>query len=368
MATNTVTEASSSQAPSTNAGKRIALTVAGLSKRFAVRRGWRESLRHPRSHRTTLALDDVSFEVAAGEFFGLLGPNGAGKTTLFKMLATLVLPDAGTATVEGADVVRDAPRVRRLLTPVIADERSLQWRLTARENMELFAVLQDVPRAEQDTRIDALLGEVGLGETGSKMVGAFSSGMRQRLLIARALLARPRVLLLDEPTRSLDPISARDFRRFLREEIAGRHGCTILLATHSADEAFELCDRVAVLDRGRLLAVGRARTLAAEFGDERHRLWTTAPRHSAFAELEREGRISHVQLLDAVERDTEREWQCLEVVVHGGVGASAGIVAALAAAGVPIGRLERVPLSLADLLERVVASRGVSARKEARDA
>ena len=339
----------------------VSVRIEALTKRFTVRRGWRESVRHPFSAPTTVAVDNVALQVATGEFFGLLGPNGAGKTTLFKMLATLLLPDAGTITVENADVVREPATVRRLLTPVIADERSLQWRLTAQENMELFAVLQDVPRGEQRARIDALLTVVGLRDTGRKLVGAFSSGMRQRLLIARALLSRPRVLLLDEPTRSLDPISARDFRRFLREEIAGRHGCTMLLATHSADEAFELCDRVAVLHRGRVLACGAASALAREFGDERHRAWTTTPRHAAFADLERQGLASHVAMVDAA----DGEWSCVELVVHGGVNAGAAALAALNHAGVPIARFERVPLSLADLLERVVASRGTAPRAEA---
>ena len=151
------------------------------------------------------ALDDVSLEIPQGEFLGLLGPNGAGKTTLFKMLATLILPDHGSATVEGYDVVSDPVSVRSVLTPVIADERSLNWRLTARENLDLYAVLYEVPRSERKRRVETVLANVGLEHVGEKMAGAFSSGMRQRLLIARALLARPKVLLLDEPTRSLDP-------------------------------------------------------------------------------------------------------------------------------------------------------------------
>src|SRR5262245_8535234 len=219
--------------------------VAGLTKAFTKRRGLREMLRSPRARERATAVESVSCEIAPGEFFGLLGPNGAGKTTLFKMLATVLLPDAGTATIDGHDVVRDSAAVRRVLTPAVGDERSLQWRLSARENLELFAALLEVPRREQRSRIDGLLAEVGLADTGAKLVGAFSSGMRQRLLIARALLARPKVLLLDEPTRSLDPISARAFRTFLRDEIAGRRNCAVLLATHNAEEAFDLCDRVA---------------------------------------------------------------------------------------------------------------------------
>jgi len=329
--------------------------IDGVTKRYQVRRGWRETLRHPRSGRTTLALDHVSLEIGRGEFFGLLGPNGAGKTTLFKVLATLIEPEMGTAFVEGHDVRLEPGEVRRALTPVIADERSLNWRLTARENLELFAVLLDVPRAECRERIDRVLADVGLLDVGEKMVGAFSSGMRQRLLIARALLSRPRVLLLDEPTRSLDPVSARTFRAFLREEIVGRHGCTVLLATHNADEAFELCDRVAVLDRGRVLACGAARALAQSYGDERHRVWTRTPAHPAFDALVKSGLVDRLHRLP----DEEDGWGCLELVVHGGLAESAAALRALSTAGVSVARFERVPLSLADLIERVVADGAV---------
>ena len=340
----------SAHALAARSSTKVAVRIERVTKRYAVRRGWRETLLHPRSGRTTLALDHVDLEIARGEFFGLLGPNGAGKTTLFKVLATLIEPEAGTAYVEGHDVRLEAAEVRRALTPVIADERSLNWRLTARENLDLYAVLLDVRRAERAQRIDRVLSDVGLLDVGEKMVGAFSSGMRQRLLIGRALLSRPRVLLLDEPTRSLDPVSARAFRAFLREEIVGRHGCTVLLATHNADEAFELCDRVAVLDRGRVLACGSARALAQSYGDERHRVWTRTPAHPAFDTLLRAGVVEQLRRLP----DDEDGWTCLELVVHGGLAESAAALRALNDAGVSIARFERVPLSLADLIERVV--------------
>lgn len=325
----------------------------GLTKRFPVRRGWMDTLRHPRRTTYLPVVQGVSCEIAEGEFFGLLGPNGAGKTTLFKMLATLILPDAGTATVVGHDVVQDAPGVRRVLAPVIADERSLYWRLSALQNLELYGVLQGLRRGAARDRARELLGVVGLEETGEKMVGSFSSGMKQRLLIARALIARPRVLLLDEPTRSLDPISARAFRAFLREEIVGRQGCTVLLATHNAEEALELCTRVAVLDRGRLLAVGPAEQLAREIGDERYRLWTRSPVHPAVAALAQRGIVAAVMAREA----EETGWARVEMEVPGGLDRAAQVVAHLVEQGVVVARFERVGLSLADLIERVVQHR-----------
>jgi ABC-2 type transport system ATP-binding protein len=357
MSTLARSDAAAAYAPPTSAP---IVRIAGLTKAFTKRRGLREMLRSPRTRERATAVDGVSCEIAPGEFFGLLGPNGAGKTTLFKMLATVLLPDAGTATIDGHDVVRHAADVRRVLTPAVGDERSLQWRLSARENLELFAVLLEVPRREQRARIDELLVEVGLADTGAKLVGAFSSGMRQRLLIARALLARPKVLLLDEPTRSLDPISARAFRTFLREEIAGRRNCAILLATHNAEEAFDLCDRVAVLDRGRLLACGPAHALAAEYGDERYVVWTTSPGHAAFPELVARGLADEAREVEG----GEGGWRCVQLSTRlngqrdvAAASRAASVLQFLTAAGVPIARFERAPLPLADLLERVV-SRG----------
>ena len=197
-------------------GVRHAVVLDGISKSFPVRRTWGEMVRHPTLKPRAPVLQNINLAVAEGEFFGLLGPNGAGKTTLFKMLATLVLPDAGTATVGGYDVVSESQKVRSVLAPVIADERSLYWRLTAHDNLELFAKLQGMHGSAVHTRVQEVLDVVGLSDTAEKIVAAFSSGMKQRLLIARALVAQARVLLLDEPTRSLDPSSARGFRAFLR--------------------------------------------------------------------------------------------------------------------------------------------------------
>lgn len=335
-----------------------AVVLDGLTKSFPARRGWVETIRHPLSTRYQQVLRGVSCTVREGEFFGLLGPNGAGKTTLFKILATLILPDAGSVTIAGFDVVQQAQEVRRVLSPVIADERSLYWRLSSRANLELYGVLQGLDRNAARTRAGELLEVVGLDDTGDKMVGSFSSGMKQRLLIARALIASPRVLLLDEPTRSLDPISARRFRTFLREEITGRQRCTVLLATHNAEEALELCDRVAVLDHGELLAAGTAQSIASDMGNDRYRLFTSDPGHPGIAALAERGVVG-----DVTTRESDAAgWMVVEMDVPGGLERAAQVVAFLTEQGVPIARFEYAELSLADLIERVVEQRG--ARRE----
>ena len=329
-----------------------AVSIAGLSKRFRVRRPLATAVRAPLGRETRLALAGIDLDVNEGEFLGLLGPNGAGKTTLFKILSTLILPDSGRATVLGHDVVRNPVSTRRLVAPVIADERSLHWRLNAVENLRLFSALHGVPSREVSARVRELLTLVGLETTTAQLVGTFSSGMKQRLLIARALLARPRVLLLDEPTRSLDPISARALRAFLRDELVGRQGCTVLLATHSADEAFGLCDRVAVLDRGRLLATGPVERLAQDVGDERYRAWTRDAQHPAWRALGERGVLAHLN--SAVKED---EWTRIDVDVPGGLDQAAHVLDLLTCAGVRVARFERAPLTLAELLDRIVARR-----------
>jgi ABC-2 type transport system ATP-binding protein len=323
--------------------------LEGIGKRFPLRRSWAKTVFDPRSREYQVVLDDIHLDVAAGELFGLLGQNGAGKTTLFKILATLVLPDTGTARVAGLDVEREASRVRGVLTPVIPNERSLYWRISAFENLRLYASLHGIWGAEAFGRISDLLEQVGLADAGEKQVGLFSSGMKQRLLIARALVSQPQILLLDEPTRSLDPVTARDLRRFLREEIVGRRGCTVLLATHDQTEVSELCDRVGILERGRLLAVGATADLVRRLEIHRYRVWTRDPEHAAFASLATGSSRTSV----AARRPDVDGWTRIDLEIPEGADEAARLLTRLTSQGVPISRFERVELPLAELIERV---------------
>lgn len=330
----------------------IAVSVDGLTKRFPERRTWRQMVRHPISSSYVTAVDQVTCDIFRGELFGLLGPNGAGKTTLFKMLMASTTPDSGTATVLGHDAVRDGRKVRRLISCVLASDRNLYWRLSARENLRLFAELHGIPRPEVRQRIEDVLRVVELGDTAEKMVAMFSSGMRQRLLIARALLSRPRMLLLDEPTRSMDPLSARSFRQLLRKLTHEGEGCTVVLATHNSEEAMELCDRVAILDRGKLLAIGSTYDLTQKFGDNVFSVWTRTPYHPAFLMLDAEGRIKSIDVLP----EEDGGWSCVRFAIHGGLDRAAEVLSCLAASEVEVARFEQQKVSLADLIERVVGS------------
>jgi len=228
------------------------IMIRGLTKVFYPIELRLRSLRPLRRHPPVLALRDLSLAVRRGETLGLLGTNGAGKTTLLKILATLILPNAGKATVHGWDVVQDAGQVRGTVGVVTGAERSFYWRLTGRQNLEFFAAFQGLGARATAARIEELRWRLGLDAL-DRRFGLYSTGMRQRLAIARALLPQPAVLLMDEPTRSLDPLATAALYRVIRST---RAGCTIVLATHSLAEAEALCDRVAILHRGRLLAWG----------------------------------------------------------------------------------------------------------------
>jgi ABC-2 type transport system ATP-binding protein len=200
----------------------------------------------------TRALEGVSLEVAAGSVLVLLGPNGSGKTTTLKLISTMLLPDAGRVLVQGFDTLREPQAVRQRVGFAVATERSFFPRLSARENLDFFAALNDVPRKLRAERIDELLARTGLLEAADTLVMKFSSGMYQRLGIARALIHQPAVVLLDEPTRSLDPGSAAQFWNMVRELPA--LGSTVVLATHNFNEAVEVGNHVAVLLHGSVAA------------------------------------------------------------------------------------------------------------------
>src|SRR5215470_7284279 len=200
------------------------------------------------------AVRGIDFEVREGELFGLLGPNGAGKTTTIKMLITLLIPTAGTARVLGLDVVKDAVAVRRRIGYVFGGERGVYDRLSGYDNLRYFAELYGVPPREQKPRIEGLLELVGLKGREHERAEGYSRGMKQRLHVARGLLHDPDVLFLDEPTIGLDPVGARELRATISQLI--EVGKTVLLTTHYMFEADELCDRIAVIAGGKILANG----------------------------------------------------------------------------------------------------------------
>jgi ABC-2 type transport system ATP-binding protein len=204
-------------------------------------------------------LDGIDLVVDSGEVHGLLGPNGAGKTTLCKVLATVLLPSGGVARVDGFDVVSQTAQVRARIGIVFGGERGLYTRLTARQNLGYWAAMYRVPRRAAVPRIDALLDRVGLADRADERVETFSRGMKQRLHLARGMVADQRVLILDEPTTGMDPVAAHDFRALGASLRAAAR--TILLTTHDMSEAEAICDRVTMIDGGHLLGTEDPRTI-----------------------------------------------------------------------------------------------------------
>jgi len=217
-------------------------------------------------------VDHVDLSVEEGELFGLLGPNGAGKTTLIKLLATLIVPTSGTLRINGYDL-RDETGIRQSVGLATSDERSFYWRLSGRQNLEFFASLYGLPPERGRNRIDEVLEQVGLQEVAEVQFHTYSAGMRQRLTIARALLAEPQIIFLDEPTKGVDPVAARQLHALIRGRLIGHLGITVLMTTHQLAEAEQLCDRLAVMDKGRILMCGTLSELRGIFGPlKRYRL------------------------------------------------------------------------------------------------
>lgn len=202
---------------------------------------------------TFTAVNGVDLQIERGEIFGLLGPNGAGKSTTIRMLCTLLEPTSGTATVDGFDIVTQANDVRRSLGTVLAGERSIYWKLTGRENLEYFAALYHIPQAVAKNRVEELIERMEIKDRANELVEKYSTGMRQRIAIAKALLARPPILLLDEPTLGLDPQAARNLRELIAQ--LKQEGHTILLTTHYMEEADLLSDRIGIIDTGKVIAL-----------------------------------------------------------------------------------------------------------------
>ena len=202
----------------------------------------------------TVAVDGVNLSVQSGSVLAILGPNGAGKTTLLRILAGLVLPSAGDAKIWALDVIQDEVRAKGMVGVSLGDDRSLYWRLSGRRNLDFFAALHGLSRGEARHRIDELgnVLEIPLDQS----IQTSSSGIRQRILIARALLHDPPVLLLDEPTKSLDPASAQGLRGFIRERLARDLGKTVVIATHNLPEAEAVGKEIAIMVRGEIRASG----------------------------------------------------------------------------------------------------------------
>ncbi len=261
-----------------------AIEAKGLVKNYVTwdRRGF-----FKRKKRIVKALKGVSFNVIRGEVFGLLGPNGAGKTTTVKIITTLLLPDEGKATVMGYDVVSEAEKVREVIGVTLSVEKGFFWKLTGRENLKYFGMLRGLKGRELDRRVEEVLELVGLKELGAsdKLYEEYSLGMKARLALARALLHDPPILILDEPTIGLDPMSARTIRELL-VKLAREEDKTVLITTHNMFEAELICDHVAIINDGRIVAYGTIGELKRRAADRLAVEMIIAAPHTILGDLE----------------------------------------------------------------------------------
>ncbi len=243
----------------------VMIAAEGVHKAFPHAKGVRSVL-HPAQTGYTSVLRGIDLEVNQGDYLALLGANGVGKTTLLKAMATLLYPDSGELNILGVGVRNNGDVVRRNVGYVLADERSFHWRLTGSENLEFFGKLDAMEPSQRSARAKLLLERLDLASAKDRPFGEYSTGMKQRLAVARALLKRPRVLLMDEPTRSIDPAHAAEVWRLVREEVEEVAGCLVLV-THQIQEALSLCSRVAILADGQIALDTTAQQMERFAGD-----------------------------------------------------------------------------------------------------
>ena len=209
-----------------------------------------------KENKTVNAINHLDLKIRKGELFGLLGPNGAGKTTLIKILCTLLPPDEGTALVNGHDVAKQQMKVKESIGTLFSvGERGFFWRLTGYSNLEFFAAINNVPRHGRQQRIMEVLELVGLKDKAFEVFQKYSGGMKRKLSLARALLSDPPILLLDEPTTGLDVASSRNIRDFIKNDLGKKAGKTVLYTTHYIEEVTQMCDRVGIMNKGKIVAL-----------------------------------------------------------------------------------------------------------------
>lgn len=231
------------------------ISIRKVTMRYPARRSLRDLLRAPSKRReATTALRSVDLEIDRGDRVALLGPNGAGKTTLLKLISGLLLPTEGEITINGLSPLCQGPRSHRSVGFVVNEERSFFWRLTGRQNLEFFGALDNLFGKRLTDRVNELVEMLHLGEFVDKTFSGYSSGMKQRLAMARGLLPDPDVLILDEPTRALDPVACDELIELVLDRIHAAAERTLLIATHRFEEAQRLCDRVLVIDKGRIVS------------------------------------------------------------------------------------------------------------------
>ena len=336
-----------------------AIEAVGLIKRFPRRRKLRQIARHPFRKETITALNGVNLQVEEGELFGILGPNGAGKTTLIKLLSTLILPDEGEAWVNGYNIFHEEENIKRSIGLVTGEERSFYWRLSGRRNLQFFATLHNMSPFQIQKRINSILEILELQEKVDDLFYTYSTGIKQELALARGLINDPQILFIDEPTKSLDPVAARNIRKFIQEKLVKEQGKTVFLATHNLEEAGQICDRLAIIDRGRILSLGTPseirRTVSKE---DRYILKVRALSAEVLEKIGRQKKVAH---LSSRPDPANSSVSILEVRLLEHEAALPLVIETLVSSGAKILGCSHFEVPLEDIFAEVVKRKGASA-------
>ena len=322
----------------------LAIQTEGVGRIYKIRGNKNER----KIRKELVALQDVHLEVHEGELFGLLGPNGAGKTTLIKILTTLLAPTSGWARVAGHDVVREAGKVRQRINMVSGGESSGYGLLTVRENLWMFSQFYGMPSKESYERIDALLKMVGLEDRRHTKSSDLSTGLRQKMNIVRGFMTDPDVLFLDEPTLGLDVGASRDVRKLIRDWLDQDHSRTLLLTTHYMVEADELCDRVAIINKGRVLACDTPTALKQSLQqDALFKISVASLKNLATSELERLPGVLKVS------RRPVGQWTELDFMLKE-ESALSGVINSLTSANIKVEKFDKHEPTLEDVFVELV--------------
>jgi ABC-2 type transport system ATP-binding protein len=274
----------------------ICIETYNLSKRFPVTKSYRELILHPFKKSYVSAITDINIKIRKGELYGLLGPNGAGKTTLIKILCTLIYPTSGTAFLNGTEITKQGDIIKKKIGYVLSDERSFYWRLTGRQNLKFFAILNNISSREAEKRIDNLLEFLDLGAHADQMFRDYSTGMRRKLAIARGLINNPEIIFMDEPTSGLDPVISQKIRKLIKEKLVGHEKKTVIFATHNLYEAEELCDSIAVIHKGKIITKGPLEQIKTSFNTSKSYLMGLKDfKHSMLKSIQEIEIVNHVK-------------------------------------------------------------------------
>lgn len=329
-----------------------AIETYNLVKEYPVAKSFGTFIRKKTNNECTLALDKVSLTVADSEVFGLLGPNGAGKTTLINILSTLVIPTAGSVCVGGLDAQKDSAGVRKLVGLVTSNERSFYWRLTGRQNLHFFAELYKVPSDEISASTDELLAALNIDYYADRRFDSYSTGIRQRFAVARALLHRPRILFMDEPTKGLDPNAAAGLLRLIRDRIVDIWHPAIIVTSHNLKDIEELCGRIAIMNKGRILLCGKIEELTHNIrAYEKYQLLIANMTEKCLGEIKQ---ITGVKSID--KEESKNGCLNLEIKITRGGKALSSVLQKALSSGAEVHSCKFVPFSLTDVFLHVVSS------------